>query len=66
MNDAERLASILGSQIRAARVLGVTPEHVSRMVKGRKDVPEYVTVIADLLEQTPRGQWPASVTARLD
>ena len=65
-SDIQRLVRIVGSQRRTAKLLGVTDSHVSRMIHGGKEVQQYVTVIADLLEKMPRADWPASVLAKVD
>ncbi len=53
-----RLKELLGSQARVAAALGVSPEHVSRMMHGNRDVPVYVDAIVELLEALPPKDWP--------
>ena len=57
--DIKRLKRYAGSQARLAAILGLTPEHVSRMMTGAREVPEYITVIADLMDKLPPEHWPA-------
>ena len=58
-NDLDKLKQYAGSQARLAAILGVTPEHISRMVNGSRAVPEYVRVIVELIEKLPPESWPA-------
>jgi transcriptional regulator with XRE-family HTH domain len=46
----KRLAEIAGSQQDLAKVLGTTPETISRIANGHYPEPEYLTVILELLE----------------
>lgn len=55
----DRLYALVRSQKRIAAALGMTKEHVSRISTGKKQVPEYMEAIAELLEQTPPQDWPA-------
>lgn len=55
MNSLKRL---VGSQVRIAEALGLTPEHVSRMATGKLPVPPYVDAVAELLEALPPKDWP--------
>jgi len=54
----KRLRTLLGSQARIARALGMTTEHVSRMATGQREEPEYLTAFAELLEAMPPKDWP--------
>ena len=55
----DKLYAIVGSQRRIAEALGLTKEHVSRIATGKKNVPEYIEAVAELLERTPPQDWPA-------
>ena len=58
-NELTRLKQYAGSQARLASILGVSKEHVSRMMHGTRDVPEYIVVIAEIMDKLPPEQWPA-------
>lgn len=57
-NDVYRLKTLLGSQVRIAEALGLSPEHVSRLINGSVKMPEYIPAIVELLEALPRKDWP--------
>ena len=52
----ERLVGIAGSQQDLARVLGRSVEHVSRIANGHQPVPEYMTIILELLDAIPQDR----------
>ena len=55
------LKALLGSQRRVADVLGVSEEHVSRMINGHTDVPRYVALLAHCLQTLPVKDWPKEI-----
>ncbi len=57
-NALVRLRSMLGSQAKVARALGMTDEQVSRISRGKYPVPEYMAAVAELLEALPIKDWP--------
>jgi len=58
-NELKRLRQFAGSQARLASILGMTKDHVSRIVTGKCPTPEYITVIAELMDKLPPEHWPA-------
>lgn len=58
-NAADRLIRHAGTGVRLARLVGVKQGTVSRWTSGRTPTPEYVKVIAELLESIPPKDWPA-------
>ena len=54
----KRLRNLFGSQARIAKAIGMTSEHISRIANGQRKEPEYLTVIAELLEALPPKDWP--------
>lgn len=57
-NDIDKLKKLVGTQARLASILGMNKDHVSKMSLGKREVPEYVTVIAELIEKLPPEDWP--------
>ena len=53
-----RLAQCAGSQRHLASVLGVSEEHISRWMKGRYPVPQWVITMAEVIEKVPPKDWP--------
>jgi len=52
------LIQCAGSQRRLAHVVGVSEEHVSRWMKGRYPIPDWVVALAEAMERLPPQQWP--------
>lgn len=47
-----------GTNARLARALDMTPDHVARLVTGKREVPTYLEALVELLERTPPADWP--------
>lgn len=57
----ERVGRVLGgygSASRFARGMGLSVEHVGRVLNGAGEPPESWTAVLELLEAVPRDQWP--------
>lgn len=55
----ERLYGLVRQQKRIAEALGMTPDQISRIARGKsKKCPEYMEAIAELLERVPPQDWP--------
>ena len=55
---ARQLVKAVGSQRQLASILGMTEAHLSRVLNGKKAVPDYMGLILELLEALPRKDWP--------
>ena len=58
----EVLTSCAGGSNRLARIIGMSPEHVSRLRAGRYPVPEWMHALAEAMNALPRKDWPARWT----
>lgn len=57
-NPIKELIAVAGSQKKLAEILGVPEERVSRWVNGHHRTPGTIAVIAELIDQLPRKDWP--------
>lgn len=53
-----RIKLAAGSQVRWANATGQSVEHVSRVIAGKYQVPEWWLAMLELLEQTPPKDLP--------
>lgn len=57
--DALRvLVQCAGNQRRLADIVGMSEAHVSRLMAGRYDVPEWMVALAEAMDKLPRRDWP--------
>lgn len=54
----QRIRNLAGSQQRFADVLGISPEHLSRALAGKRAIPEIWIAVLELLELLPPKDWP--------
>lgn len=52
------LARCAGNQRRLSEIIGVSPEQISRWRHGVYPIPEWVSVMAELMDRLPRKDWP--------
>lgn len=52
------LVRCAGSQRKLAEIVGVSEEHVSRWMKGKYPIPEWVPALSETMERLPPEQWP--------
>lgn len=53
-----RLLGGHGSASRFARAMGLSVEHVGRVLNGSAEPPEGWLAVLELLERLPEGEWP--------
>ena len=47
-----------GAQRKLANATGLSDEHVSRIMRGEYEAPEYLVALVEFLEAVPQKDWP--------
>lgn len=61
MTHEEALSNLIqcaGSQRRLASILGVSEEHISRWMKGKYPIPQWVLSFGEVMNKLRREDWP--------
>ena len=54
----ERLLAGHGTTVRLSQALGITRQQLHKIWAGQSGLPEWLIVVAELLERLPRAEWP--------
>lgn len=44
-----------------ARITGLSPDHITRVINGRSPTPEWMRLLVVLLRLLPRDKWPSDI-----